>query len=56
MNKYTVKSRLEHDNKLYEAGAVVALDDDAAEPLLAASVVEPAADDAPVSAKPPKKK
>lgn len=55
MNKFTVKSRLEHDNKLYEPGAVVALDDEAAEPLVAAAVVEPAPEDAAVSTKAKKK-
>ena len=49
MSKYTVKSRLDHDNRLYEPGKVVELDEEQAEPLLAAQVIEAAPDDAPVA-------
>lgn len=41
--KYLVKSRLEHDGKLYEPGKSVELDDEAAAPLVAVHVIEPAA-------------
>jgi hypothetical protein len=45
-NKYRVEGRLDHDNRLYEPGAVVELDDDEAAPLMAAAVVTPAPKDA----------
>jgi hypothetical protein len=52
MPKFTVLSRLEHDGKLYKPGAVIELEDDAAEPLAQAAVIEPAAADAePTKAK-----
>lgn len=43
---YTVKSRLDHDNRLYLPDSVVALDVEDAEPLLAAGVIEPAPEEA----------
>lgn len=47
MPKYTVKTHLTHDEKAYTPGKVVTLDEAQAEPLLAAGVVEPAAEGAP---------
>lgn len=40
---YRVLSNVDHDGRRYGAGELLHLDDDAAAPLLAAGVVEPAA-------------
>ena len=46
-SRYKVKSRLEHDGKLYEPGATIELADDAAAPLVEIRVIEPAPADEP---------
>ncbi|GAB6039313.1 hypothetical protein JCM15519_38720 [Fundidesulfovibrio butyratiphilus] len=52
--KYTVKDRLEHNGKVYEAGSAVDLDEKAAAPLVAVGVLEPDPD-APKAPKKPGK-
>lgn len=51
MKSYTVISPVDFDNKRYEIGAAISLDDERAQALLAAGAIEPRAEKKPEKGK-----